>query len=163
MTDYVRIRAEAGRHLDRLVDQMVTEVPPPAPPKPFDLAALTRLAAEVESMRPRYDRMVIAPDVKDRLLALTTRRQEVPGPDRLWGVPVLIDEDMPAGHWEIRGGDRVERRGPEGCSCELCQSGEDRYDSRCGVCDALVEVIRGRVENHGTETAMCPGSGEEAS
>ncbi len=163
MTDYPWMCVEAGRHLDRLVDQMVTEVPPSAPAEPFDLAALTRLAAEVESMRPRYDRMVIAPDVKERLLALTTRRQEIPGPDRLWGTPVLVDEDMPAGHWELRDGDRVERRGPEGCRCELCQSGESDYDTRCPVCSHIVPVVRGRYEEHRADTLCCAASGEEAS
>ncbi len=123
VTDYLQLRAEVGEHLDRLVDQMMADLPPRPPPKPFDLDALKRLAAEVDLMRPKVDRMVIAPDVKDRLLALAARRREVPGPDRLWGTPVLIDEDMPAGHWELRNGDRVERRGPAGCRCERCQPG----------------------------------------
>jgi hypothetical protein len=163
MTDYSWMQAGVGEHLDRLVEQMMADVPPQPPPKPFDLDALRRLAAEADLTRPKVDRMVIAPDVKDRLLAMTTRRQEIPGPDRLWGTPVLIDEDMPPGHWELRDGDRVERRGPAGCRCEFCQSGEGNYPSRCGVCDALVMVERGRVEEHGTETGSCAGSGEEAS
>ncbi len=163
MTEFSQVRADAGCDLDRFVEELFVDTPTAAPPKPFDLDALNRLAAEVEAMRPRWDRMVIAPDVKDRLLAMTTRRQRAPGPDLLWGTPVVIDEDMPAGHWELRSGDRVERRGPDGCRCELCQSGEDRFDSRCGVCDDLVMVVRGRVEEHGTETESCTGSGEEAS
>lgn len=48
------------------------------------------------------------------------------------------------------------------CRCHLCQSGEDRYESRCGICDALITVVRGRVEEHGEEGARCPGSGEDA-
>lgn len=51
---------------------------------------------------------------------------------------------------------------PAVCTCQICQSGEDRYDSRCGVCDALVTVVRGRVEEHGTEEERCIGSGEDA-
>jgi hypothetical protein len=111
VTDYPWMRAGASEHLDRLVDQMVADIPPKPPPKPFDLDALRRLAAEVDLMRPKVDRMVIAPDVKDRLLALTTRKREVPGPDQMWGIPVLIDEDMSPGHWELRDGDRVVRCG----------------------------------------------------
>lgn len=52
------------------------------------------------------------------------------------------------------------------CRCEPCQSGEDRYLSRCGVCDSIVVVVRGRVEEHHEQDgagARCTGSGREAS
>lgn len=84
----------------------------PLLPKPFDLADLTRLVSEVSmSMkRPTVDRAVIAPDVKDWLLTnVATKPAERSGPDHLWGIPVVIDEGMEPGAWELRDGDRVVR------------------------------------------------------
>ncbi len=54
----------------------------------------------------------------------------------------------------------------ETCRCHLCESGESRYDSRCGVCDSIVEVDHGRIEDHNMDYqfgAWCTGSGEEVS
>lgn len=51
------------------------------------------------------------------------------------------------------------------CRCHLCQEGQGTYDARCGQCDAVVRVVRGRAEEHDTTLdtgpARCPGSGEE--
>ncbi len=52
------------------------------------------------------------------------------------------------------------------CRCHLCESGESRYDTRCGVCDSSVEVDHGRIEDHYMDdlpNVRCPGSGEDAS
>lgn len=101
----------AGPILDRLIEDMVAEVGSAfIPPKPFDLAALTKLATDVEAMRPKVDRAIIAADVRDWLLAnVATRPAERLSPDHLWGTPVVVDEDMAPGSWELRDGDRVVR------------------------------------------------------
>lgn len=107
---YAEMWRRFGGRLDRAVEQMLGEFPAPAPSKPFDLADLTRLVERVESMRPIVDRAIIAPDVKDWLLAnVATKPAEQPGPDHLWGIPVVVDEDMEPGSWELRNGDEVVR------------------------------------------------------
>lgn len=104
------VRAAAAKNLDAAVTDLLTTMPPPDPPKPFDLEDLKRLAADVERLRPKQDRMVVAPDIRDWLLAQCAHDREVPGPDRLWGLPVRVDETMPPGSWELRDGDEVVHR-----------------------------------------------------
>lgn len=107
--------------LDRYVTDLMAEIPPPVPPKPFDLADLNRLAAQVEATRPEWDRMVCAPDVVERLRARTTPTPPWGRPPFPLGTPVFIDKEMPMGHWELRDGDRKVKGG---CRCESCRSGE---------------------------------------
>jgi hypothetical protein len=112
---YADMWARFTENLDRQVEQMLAELPSPPPPKPFDLADLTRLASTVEASRQtRVDRAIIAPDVRDWLLAnVATKPAERPSPDHLWDIPVVIDEDIAPGSWELRCGDRVVRRSGE--------------------------------------------------
>lgn len=112
---YADMWAQFAEHLDRAVEGTLAEIPPQPPPKPFDLADLKRLAAEVDAMRPEWDRMVCAPDVVDRLRLGSAPGPRFAGPSDLWATPVVVDEAMPPGSWELRCGDRVVR-GSEGPS-----------------------------------------------
>lgn len=157
------VRAAAASHLDAAFADLLATMPAPDPPKPFDLADLKRLAADVERLRPEWDRMVCAPDVVERLRAQSTPAPPWGRPPFPLGTPIFIEKEMPVGHWELRDGDRKVK---SGCRCEFCQSGESRYDTRCGACDSIVEVDRGQVEEHYVDDvlgARCRGSGEEAS
>jgi hypothetical protein len=78
-------------------------------------------------------------------------------------IPIVVPDGLESGRERsLTDPGTGEPVGTSPCRCQLCQSGEDRYESRCGVCEALVTVVRGRVEEHGEEGARCPGSGEDA-
>ncbi len=132
-------------------------------------AALARWKASVEAAQPESGRersLSLPPGVEvrreDRGGTVVAVSEQVVFcalcPDPPWPAR----EFHPTGHPEHREAGR--ERSPAGppCRCAPCQSGEDRYESRCGVCDALVTVVRGRVEEHGEDGARCPGSGEDA-
>lgn len=107
--------------LDQAMSDLIA-VPPPPPPKPFDLSGLKRLAAQVDAIRPRWDRMVCAPDVVESLRAGSSPAPSWGRPLLPLGTPVFVDEEMPVGHWEFRDGDR---KVDSPCRCEFCQSGEE--------------------------------------
>lgn len=119
--DTTELWTKTRTELDRAMLDLIAVRPLPLPPKPFDLAALKRLAADVDRLRPEWDRMVCAPDVVDRLRARSTPAPPWGRPPFPLGTPIYIDKDMPAGHWELRDGDRKVKGG---CRCESCRSGE---------------------------------------
>lgn len=106
---------EASQGDDVSIDNLLADIKtiPPVPLKLPDMAQLILLADRARALRPEGDRLVMASPMYEIVKGFSRPAPQQYGgllSGMSYGIPIVLDEDMPDNVIELRDGDRVVKR-----------------------------------------------------